>query len=145
MYSKSIPLDPVLTLVRGVSGSGKTAFADYIMWSRHWNSNGHVYSADDYFEKDGMYGFDTTKLPEAHQYCQNNVEAVMSTKHRKPDIAVANTFTRDWELKPYQELAEKYGYMVFVVIVENRHGGKNEHGVPDSEIKKMKDRFEVKL
>jgi hypothetical protein len=29
--------------------------------------------------------------------------------------------------------------------VENRHGGVNEHGVPEDKLQIMKDRFEVKL
>jgi hypothetical protein len=35
--------------------------------------------------------------------------------------------------------------MVFSIIVENRHGGVNQHGVPDEKLQKMKDRFEVSL
>jgi hypothetical protein len=42
-------------------------------------------------------------------------------------------------------LAEKYGYMVFTVIVENRHGGVNQHGVPDVKLAQMKNRFEISL
>jgi hypothetical protein len=45
----------------------------------------------------------------------------------------------------YFKLAEKYGYMVFTIIMENRHGGINQHGVPDDKLKQMKDRFSVKL
>lgn len=48
-------------------------------------------------------------------------------------------------MKPYYELAEKYGYVVFSLIVENRHGGVNEHGVPEDKLEQMKNRFEVKL
>jgi hypothetical protein len=62
-----------------------------------------------------------------------------------PTIAVSNTFTQEWEMKPYFELAEKYGYKIFTVIVENRHGGKNIHGVPDDKLEIMKNRFEFKL
>jgi hypothetical protein len=29
--------------------------------------------------------------------------------------------------------------------VENRHGGVNEHGVPEDKLKMMKNRFEVRL
>jgi hypothetical protein len=42
-------------------------------------------------------------------------------------------------------MAEKLGYRVTSMIVENRHGGKNEHGVPDDKLETMKNRFEVKL
>lgn len=62
-----------------------------------------------------------------------------------PEIAVSNTFTQDWEMKPYFELADKYGYQVFSIIVENRHGGKNEHGVPEDKLQIMKNRFEIRL
>jgi hypothetical protein len=48
-------------------------------------------------------------------------------------------------MQAYVDLAEKYGYRVFSVIVENRHGSSNVHGVPDEVIEKMKERFEIKL
>jgi hypothetical protein len=60
-------------------------------------------------------------------------------------IVVSNTFTQEWEMTPYFELAEKYGYRVHSLIVENRHGGVNEHGVPEDKLGLMKKRFEVKL
>jgi len=62
-----------------------------------------------------------------------------------PKIAVSNTFTQEWELQPYYELAIKYGYYVTSIIVEKRHGGVNEHGVPEDKIQLMKDRFEIKI
>jgi hypothetical protein len=45
----------------------------------------------------------------------------------------------------YYELAKQYGYRVFSLIVENRHEGVNEHGVPEDKLELMKNRFEVKL
>jgi hypothetical protein len=42
-------------------------------------------------------------------------------------------------------LAIKYGYYVTSIIVENRHGGVNEHGVPEDKIELMRNRFEIKL
>jgi hypothetical protein len=48
-------------------------------------------------------------------------------------------------MTPYFELAEKYGYRVHSLIVENRHGGVNQHGVPEDKLEIMKNRFEVKL
>ena len=61
------------------------------------------------------------------------------------EIAVSNTFTQEWEMEVYFKLAKQYGYTVFTVIVENRHGGVNQHGVPEDKIQIMKDRFEIKL
>jgi hypothetical protein len=48
-------------------------------------------------------------------------------------------------MSDYFDLAKKYEYKVFTLIVENRHGGVNQHGVPEEKIKQMKDRFEIKL
>lgn len=61
------------------------------------------------------------------------------------EIAVSNTFTQEWEMEPYFQLADKYGYQVFSIIVENRHEGANQHGVPQEKIQVMKDRFNIKL
>ena len=69
----------------------------------------------------------------------NNTAGLNST------IVVSNTFTQEWEMKPYFEMAELHGYKVFSIIIENRHGGVNEHDVPEEVLSSMKNRFEVKL
>jgi 50S ribosomal subunit-associated GTPase HflX len=61
------------------------------------------------------------------------------------EIVVSNTFTQEWEMEEYHKLAEKYGYMVFSIIVENRHGGINEHNVPEEKLEQMKHRFQISL
>jgi hypothetical protein len=60
-------------------------------------------------------------------------------------ITVSNTFTQEWEMDAYFELAEKYGYQTSCLIVENRHDSKNIHGCPDDKIEQMRNRFEIKL
>lgn len=62
-----------------------------------------------------------------------------------PRIVVSNTFTQEWEMKPYFDLAKEHGYTVFSLIVENRHGGKNVHDCPEETITKMRERFEITL
>lgn len=132
-----------LILLRGIPGSGKTSFAKTI-WSDYV-----IVEADKFFEKDGEYKFDPTKLKDAHQWCKDTVEQFMKDNELNhqfyPEIVVSNTFTQEWEMQPYIDLAEKYGYKVFSLIVENRHGNKSVHNVPDETIKKMIDRFEIKL
>jgi hypothetical protein len=61
------------------------------------------------------------------------------------EIAVANTFTEGWEMEPYFKLAKEYGYKTFSIVVENRHGGVNKHGVPQDKLVKMFNRFKIKL
>ena len=110
-----------------------------------------VCEADKYFidKETGEYNFDFTKIKDAHKFCQDTVETYMKDSLVNDqfyrDIVVSNTFTQEWEMKPYFELAKQYGYQVTSLIVENRHGGINEHGVPEDKIEIMKNRFEIKL
>jgi predicted kinase len=134
----------VLFLVRGLPGSGKTSFASAI-----WNDYA-VCEADKFFyDKEGNYNFDPSKLKEAHNWCKNEVETRMQDHQNNqqyyPEIAVSNTFTQEWEMEDYFKLAEKYGYKVVSLIIENRHGGQNVHGVPEDKLQIMKNRFEIKL
>lgn len=133
-----------LFLLRGLPGSGKSTLAKLI--SNPNQVTGRV-EADMYFiNSNGDYEFDPSKLKEAHQWCQGVVEGWMELENIcLEQIIVSNTFTQEWEMKPYYELAEKYGYTVFSLVVENRHGGVNEHGVPDETLDKMEKRFEIKL
>ena len=129
-----------LILFRGLPGSGKSSLAAALCQ--------RVVSADTFFETlaengDLIYNFDATKLKDAHEWCQQTVDKTMH--YGVETIGVANTFTQEWEMKPYFEMAEKYGYRISTIIVENRHGSKNIHSVPSEIIEKMKDRFELKL
>jgi predicted kinase len=130
-----------LFLLRGLPGSGKSTLAKSI--------GGIHIEADMFFMKDGEYHFDFTKLKDAHAWCQESTEKSMraldNPKIGTKRIIVSNTFTQEWEMTPYFELAQKYGYRVHSLIVENRHGGVNEHGVPEDKLEIMKKRFETKL
>jgi len=124
-----------LILLRGLPGNGKSTFAKVI--------GGTHYETDMYFMEDGIYHFDPSGLKDAHAWCRNSTETAMRRGEDK--VIVSNTFTQEWEMKAYYELAEKYGYRVFSVIIENRHGGVNEHGVPEDKLEIMKNRFEISL
>lgn len=123
-----------LILLRGLPGSGKSTLAKLIC-------NQHV-EADMFFMEDGEYKFDATKLRQAHEWCRNKTEAWMKKGY---NVVVSNTFTQEWEMDAYYWLAEQYGYRVSSLIVENRHMGINEHGVPADKLEQMKNRFEIKL
>jgi predicted kinase len=137
-------MNKVLVLLRGLPGSGKSSFANLI-----WNSYA-ICEADKFFyDEHGNYNFDASKLKQAHEWCQQEVEIKMQDNLNNPqyylEIVVSNTFTQEWEMKAYFDLAKKYDYMVFSMIVENRHGNVNLHGVPDDTLKKMRDRFHISL
>jgi predicted kinase len=126
----------VLFIVRGLPGSGKSTFAKTL--------GGQHYEADMYFiDEEGNYNFDGSKIKDAHKWCKSFVETDMLLEY--PKIVVSNTSTQEWEMKPYFDMAKEYGYTVFSVVVENRHGGKNTHGVPEDKIEQMCNRFEIKL
>jgi hypothetical protein len=48
-------------------------------------------------------------------------------------------------MEEYFKMAERYNYRVHTVIVENRHGNENVHGVPEDKLQQMKNRFQIKL
>lgn len=132
-----------LILLRGLPGSGKTTLANIILQQPN-NNPQEILSADDFFEdENGEYNFDFTKLKEAHNYCQFRCSERM--RQQKSRIVVANTFTQNWEMDEYFKMAERYNYRVHTIIVENRHGNENIHGVPKDKLQQMKKRFEIKL
>ena len=139
-------MEKILYIVRGIPGSGKSTFAEQIV-----GADFLVFEADKYFinQDNGKYEFDISKIKDAHKWCQNLVENCMKdsmvNNQYYREIAVSNTFTQEWEMEPYFELAKTYGYKVFSIIVENRHGGTNQHGVPEDKLEQMKNRFEIKL
>jgi predicted kinase len=129
-------MEKVLFIVRGLPGSGKTTLAKQL--------TANVFEADHYFyDNDGNYNFIPSEIKEAHKECQEFVGHAMESNIEK--IAVSNTFTQEWEMKPYINLAKEHGYKVFTIVVENRHGGNNVHNVPEDKIEQMANRFEIKL
>lgn len=133
-------MEKLLFIVRGLPGSGKSTFAKTLVGEKDYCHK----EADMFFvDGKGNYKFNPSQLKEAHTWCNEEVEFLMKYEHSR--IVVSNTFTQEWEMESYYELAKKYGYTVFSIIVENRHDGVNTHGVPDDKINQMKNRFNIKL
>ena len=123
-------------IVRGLPGSGKSTLAKQL--------TSYVFEADQYFERTGEYNFIPSEIGKAHQWCKQQVENAMKVenaiKSNFPEIAVSNTFTQKWEVKPYIELARKYEYEVQIITVQSEF--KNIHNVPEESIQRMKKRWE---
>lgn len=128
-----------LYLIRGVSGSGKsTLAADFL----ECGLVSYVFEADDYFMTDGGYKFNPKELWAAHNSCQ------VRTKHWLGNgfsVAVSNTSTTEKEVEAYRKIAEETGAKFVSIVVESRHNGKNQHGVPAEKVQQMRDRFSIKL
>jgi predicted kinase len=128
-----------LILLRGLPGAGKSTFAKLLVNKDYAHKEADMFFVD----REGNYKFEPSKIKDAHKWCQEEVDFLMRYEHSP--VVVSNTFTQEWEMDAYFELAKKYGYQTSCLIVENRHGGVNEHDVPADKLEQMKNRFEIKL
>jgi predicted kinase len=129
-----------LILLRGLPGAGKSSFAELISENKCYP----IFSVDDYFtDENGIYTFEFSKNHLAYAACLNNTEKALKQGILK--VIVHNTFTMEWEMQPYFKLAEKYLCRVYVMTVENYHGQYNLHEVNEEQIKKMAEKYHVKL
>jgi predicted kinase len=131
-----------LIILRGLPGSGKSSFAHYMF-------SNNVFEVDQYFyDEYHNYNFDAAKLHDAHMDCQRRVEELMKISDITQyghEIVVSNSSITEKEIEPYLALARKYDYKVVSLIVENRHGSKSIHNVPDETIERMRSKFQIKL
>jgi predicted kinase len=133
---------PTLYLIRGLPGAGKSTLAESLT-SASEDTYGTIHiEADMWFEDFNEGVFDASKLKQAHEHCQNVCRGALAIGL---DCIVSNTSTTEAEVKTYQDIAERCGAEFISMIVENRHGNKSIHDVPESTMQKMRQRFSVKL
>jgi predicted kinase len=121
----------ILYILRGVSGCGKTTTANSMVGEEN------VCSADEFFyiKGNGKYAFDANLLGAAHKFCVDKVIRLIAEGVEK--IAVANTSTNERDVNIYRKIAEENGYISIVLTVENWHGGKDTHDVPEEALERM--------
>ena len=122
---------PVLTLVVGLPGSGKSTFAKGVPNASH-------YEADMFFvDKAGTYNFDRTRLKQAHEWCQRmTARDLMNGK----SVVVSNTGLQIWERETYYKIAQRCGARIRVKVMTGNYG--NIHNVPEEALEMMKRRFQ---
>ncbi|HOF34918.1 MAG TPA: AAA family ATPase [Spirochaetota bacterium] len=130
-----------LFLLRGLPGAGKSAIAEILSEKGKYP----FFSIDDYFidQSTGEYSFDYKTNHLAYKHCENMTREALSSGCDK--VFIHNTFTAEWEMEPYFKMASEMSYNVFVLTVENRHGGKNIHDISSDQIQKMAEKYKVKL
>jgi predicted kinase len=119
-----------LIIIRGLPGSGKTTYArekykDYVN-----------YEADMYHTKNGVYVYKKENAGAAHNECLTRVAQSLKN-HRK--VVVSNTFTTQKEIDAYIKLATELGKTYCIIRMTKQYG--SIHGVPQSDIDKMKNRM----
>jgi len=133
-------------VLRGVPGSGKSTFANFL---RENIEDNIICSADDYFylNNQGRYLWNKDKLGEAHKWCQTVFEQALA--NRVSLVIVDNTNITKREVLVYSKLAQEYGYEVTVLTVgstdprmADTYYEKNRHNVPKNVIVNMLERFE---
>lgn len=127
-----------LVLVRGLPGSGKTTIAQQIV--ADMSDAGRkviMFEADMFHMIDGEYKYDNEKASDAHAWCRAQTACHLN---KGLDVVVANTFTTNKEIKPYFDIAQRYGAEMLFCEAHGKY--KSLHGVPEDVIEKMKERWE---
>ncbi|QHZ59991.1 hypothetical protein PJKIFABJ_00036 [Pseudomonas phage PE09] len=128
-----------LYLIRGLPGSGKSTFAETIsdaLNAQHFEHDRYL------FTPEGDYVWTPGRMAYAYRQCLRDTECAMGDGLT---VVVSNVFPTSKSLKNYRKLAEKYGYKVTYIVVENRRGGVNIHDVPQEALEDMRRAFQVSL
>lgn len=123
--------------LRGISGSGKSVLCNFLFKSLGGVEKVVCCSADNFFIKNGVYKFDSNKLPEAHEACINTMEqALQNTSIRF--VIVDNTHTQLWHMSKGETIAKAHGASVLVieiVVPDRTHfvlcQKRQQHSVPE--------------
>lgn len=135
-------MEPVLIIIRGVSGSGKSTFADFLVnniiqkLERYYdNRQPQKFEADQWFV-DNDEPWNPRYLSTAHEWCQAAVKQSLQDGYV---TIVSNTTTTKKELDPYIKIATDLGVQYFVLIADGDYN--NVHGVDDDKLRKQAERF----
>jgi len=123
-----------LILIRGLPGSGKSTKANQLLDQKVVDAH---FEADQYCMKDGVYKFDSSKVSDNHQSCQ---EDTFSALLCGDSVVVSNTFTKTWEMLPYIDFCWMNKIPWTIIECLDNYG--SIHSVPINIIEKMKQRWE---
>lgn len=130
-------MSKIVYVIRGVSGCGKSKLAMELAPPTH------ICCADDYHMVDGVYCWKAENQHLAHLQCFKRFYSL--TEHGYGPVVVANTNTTEKEIKKYLDRAYEQGYEVISIVVENRHGNKDVHGVPEEVLVRQEENIRKSL
>ena len=120
-----------LVVIRGLPGAGKSTLAKTFVDYDHFEADMFFYDAS------GKYVFNSSKIGEAHKWCQNKVRHNLSNGR---SCVVSNTFTTLWEIKPYQDMAKELNLSIRIIRCVGKW--QNIHNVPSEAIQWMNSRWQ---
>ncbi len=140
-----INFSKIVLIIRGVSGSSKSTFANYLSsLTENTFFNITICTADDYYiEKYGSYKWNAQEIGAAHSFCKDKFEKALQNEDNL--VVVANTSSTTAEIQPYIDLATKYSYNFFSIIMENRNNTINTHLVPEASLIKQENNLRHNL
>ena len=130
-------------ILRGVSGSGRSTFANNLIDLLDKKYTYCICEADNFFIKNGEYKFYPEGLAAAHNYCREKFRNALVNNINL--VIVSNTNCAEKEFFYYLDLAKEYSYYTVVMVVENRHGGINLHSVPEESLNRQQERIKNSL
>lgn len=108
---------PLLILIRGVPGTGKSTFAKSLLPKL---TNGIHLEADMWFHKEtGNYDYDGDFIKSAHRWCLNSTKIFLRNNHQ---VVVANTFITLDDTKEYIDFAKSNNIPIYVFTRMNAYG-----------------------
>lgn len=113
-----------MIIMRGVSGSGKTTFAEKLKKQMQEDGIETVICSADSFRHtgpNGEYVFDASMNGAVHAMAQEKAKKAISENKA---VIVDNTNTLEWEMRKYVEMGVAAGYEIFQCF---------SHGMLDSE------------
>lgn len=134
-----------LTIIRGISGSGKSFLAQKIRESSKDQVPCYVEADWWHHNLKGDYVFDVSEIKNAHDWCRLTCEYYLKIVGH---VIVANTFTTINEIMPYVQIAIKYGARLEILEPQTEWFNnveecvkRNVHKVPKEVLIKQKNRY----
>ena len=123
----------MVTIIRGLPGSGKTWYAQH-MFKGQLLLEGDQY----YTDSDGKYDFGKGLLRSSVDYVKQMLATALAMEIKS--IVITATSADGKTAKEYADIARGFGHKVqhFWIDYNNGDTSKNQHGLPDDVIEKMK-------